>query len=139
MPAVDNYAFHGVTMPSISMDVPIHALRTMLESSSYHNDPSNQDVKSRGIATIDSLKNKGFNYVRLTSDESIQVNLVDIMWLLYESGISRYQISQGSGISESTLSRLYNQKTRLSNLALHQAGKLSLYAGYIRSLITDDF
>lgn len=51
-----------------------------------------------------------------------------IQWLLHESGISCYQISKDTGISESTLSRIKSGKTPMASIQFGYASLLTDYA-----------
>lgn len=51
-----------------------------------------------------------------------------IYWLLHESNVTRYRISKDTGITQSTLSRLYNGITSVERMRLGHAITLTNYA-----------
>lgn len=54
--------------------------------------------------------------------------LLKIKWLINDSGISRYEISKATGVTEMTLSRLTNGVSKIENLPLKTAAALTAYA-----------
>lgn len=55
-----------------------------------------------------------------------------IMWLLTESGVSRYRIAKDIGISEATISRIARGETTVESIRFGSAQKLSAYAENIQ-------
>lgn len=55
-----------------------------------------------------------------------------IHWLLHESNVTRYRISKDTGITQSTLSRLYNGITNIERMRLGHAITLTMYAKQIK-------
>lgn len=51
-----------------------------------------------------------------------------ITWLLEESNVSRYRISEDTGIKEMTLSRLANGISKMENITFETAATLTEYA-----------
>lgn len=61
-----------------------------------------------------------------------------IYWLLHETKISRYQISKDTGISESTLSRIFSGDTPLERVQFGYAHTLTEYARVEQDKLTDE-
>lgn len=55
-----------------------------------------------------------------------------IEWLLYESGVTMYQISKNTEIDQATLSRINSGKTDIEKLPFYVASKLTNYAKKIK-------
>lgn len=55
-----------------------------------------------------------------------------IMWLLRVSTVSRYQISKGTKVAQSTLSNLANKKLPIENITFGTAATLTAYADKIK-------
>lgn len=55
-----------------------------------------------------------------------------IMWLLTDSGVSRYRIAKDLGISEATISRIARGETTVQSIRFGSAQKLSAYAENIQ-------
>jgi len=51
--------------------------------------------------------------------------------LLFESGISRYEISKNTGIGQNTLSMIYLGKTAIEKLQFRTAAALTAYAASV--------
>lgn len=51
-----------------------------------------------------------------------------IRWLFSESGVTRYHISQETGVAQSTLSRIASNETAIENMSFGVASKLTQYA-----------
>lgn len=51
-----------------------------------------------------------------------------IYWLLNESGMTRYQISEASGVAQSTLSRIASYETHIDKMSFGVARKLTAVA-----------
>lgn len=58
----------------------------------------------------------------------MKADSLTIKWLINDSGISRYQISKATGITEMTLSRLTTGNSKIENLPLKTAAALTEYA-----------
>jgi len=58
-----------------------------------------------------------------------------ITWLLEQSNVSRYRISEDTGITEMTLSRLVNGVSKMENITFGTAAKLTEYAEKIQDEI----
>ena len=56
-----------------------------------------------------------------------------IGWLLFESGETRYKISEATGIPESTLSRIATGATPVEGITVRVAGRLFGYAMEIKA------
>lgn len=56
-----------------------------------------------------------------------------IMWLLTDSGVSRYRIAKDIGISEATISRVARGETTVQSIRFGTAQKLSAYAENIQT------
>lgn len=56
-----------------------------------------------------------------------------IRWLLNESGVTKYQISEDLGISQSTLSRLARGEIKLDSIRYGYARNLTDYARRIKA------
>lgn len=58
----------------------------------------------------------------------MKADSITIKWLINDSGISRYEISKATGVTEMTLSRLTNGVSKIENLPLKTAAALTEYA-----------
>ena len=58
----------------------------------------------------------------------MKADSLTIKWLINDSGISRYEISKATGITEMTLSRLTNGVSKIENLPLKTAAALTSFA-----------
>lgn len=58
----------------------------------------------------------------------MKADSLTIKWLINDSGISRYEISKATGVTEMTLSRLTNGVSKIENLPLKTAAALTSFA-----------
>lgn len=61
-----------------------------------------------------------------------------IMWLLTDSGVSRYRIAKDIGISEATISRIVRGETTIASIRFGSAQKLTAYAEAIQQKLAHD-
>lgn len=58
----------------------------------------------------------------------MKAELLKIKWILNDSGLSRYQISKATGIHQTTLANLVEEKSLIENLSFKNAAALTEYA-----------